>query len=234
MKKNIVIITAGPNALFQQWEDYSNYNFDLAIIKWKDCELTNTENAIFCETIAGYKFHIINEFSKLYNLSGYEYIYILDDDCLTTPADINATFDFCKQNNLDLSQPALTLDSFGSHPPTFRLSGSTMHITDTVEIMCSIFSQCAWPDCSEHFGKMPLGLGYGMEGYWTGILDSKSGVTKFGGKVAVIDKYPVKHTRPVSGPSDFARRGIDPNDDSRYFIKLGYGGWTFKTIEVIT
>jgi hypothetical protein len=98
--------------------------------------------------------------------------------------------------------------------------------------MCPIFSQQAWLPCTEYFNKMPLGIGWGLEGQWTQALDCESGITKFGGKVAVIDAFPVKHTKPVTGGPDYARVGVDPNDDSRYFQKLGFG-WSFKTIEVI-
>jgi hypothetical protein len=233
MKKNLIIMPAGPTALFQDWEDYSKYNFDLAIVNWSDVELKNTEHAKYLENIKGQKWKITDAFAKKYDLSQYEYIWQLDDDCLTHPATIDATFDFCKEHNLDLAQPALTPDSYRVHPPTFLIPGAKMHITNTVEIMCPIFSQRAWPVCSEHFGKMPAGIGYGMEGYWSDVLRSDSGTTKFGGRVAVIDIYPIKHTRFVQGPEEWARKGIDPNDDGRYFANLGYG-WSFKTIEVVS
>lgn len=232
MKDNLLIIPSGPTALFQYWEDYSNYNYDLGIINWSGANLSNTENASYVENISGQKWKIVAEFASRHDLSSYEYIWILDDDCLTHPATIAATFELCKEFNLDLAQPALTPDSSRTHPPTFLIPWAKLHITNTVEIMAPIFSQRAWPDCSEHFGKMPLGVGYGLEGYWSDILESASGTTKFGGRVAVIDVYPVKHTKIVTGPTDYARMGIDPGDDGRYFQSLGYG-WSFNTIEVI-
>jgi hypothetical protein len=233
MKTNLLIIPAGPNALFQQWGDYSNCNFDLVVLNWTSAPLTNLEHAAYVETTPGQKWKIVADFAGKQDLSQYEYIWILDDDCLTTPEGVEATFNFCKEHNLDMAQPALTPDSFRTHPSTFLIPGAKMHITDTVEIMCPIFSQRAWPECSEHFGKMPAGVGYGLEGYWAGVLDSKSGTTKFGGRVAVIDLYPVRHVKTVTGPAEYARMGIDPNDDGRYFQQLGFG-WSFNTIEVVT
>ena len=233
MKQNIVIIPAGPNALFQNWTDYSKFNFDTAIINWSNADLKNTEHATYKENIVGQKWRIVSEFAKLHDLSQYEYIWVLDDDCLTTPEGIEATFNMCKEYDLDLAQPALTPDSFGSHKSTFLIPGAKLHITNTVEIMCPIFSQRAWAACSIHFGLMPLGIGYGLEGHWTRMLDSESGTTKFGGKVAVIDMYPVKHTKRVNGPSDYARMGMNPDDDGMYFHKLDSSPWSFNTLSVV-
>ena len=232
MKKNLLIIPAGPGALFQEWETYNVFDYDVAIINWTGANLRNTEQATYLEHIPGQKWKIVAEFCQRHDVTNYNYIWILDDDCLTTPEGIEATFNFCKENNLDMAQPALTPDSFKTHPSTFLIPGAKMHITDTVEIMCPIFSKAAWPVCSEHFGKMPAGVGYGLEGYWAGVLDSKSGVTKFGGNVAVIDLYPVKHTKQVTGPAQYHAMGINPDDDGHYFANLGHG-WTFNTIEVI-
>lgn len=233
MKQNLLIIPAGPTSLFQNWNDYSKFNFDTAIISWSNTELQNTQYATYKENISGQKWRIVSEFVKLHDLSQYEYIWVLDDDCLTTPEGIDATFNFCKEHNLDLSQPALTPDSFGTHPSSYLIPGAKFHITNTVEIMCPIFSQQAWVSCSEHFGLMPLGVGYGLEGHWTHVLDSETGTTKFGGQVAVIDMYPVKHTKPVAGPGDYARMGIDPNNDGMYFYNLNPIDWSFKTLGVI-
>jgi hypothetical protein len=232
MKKNLLIIPASAGALFQEWSDYSGFNFDVGIINWTGAQLRNTEHATYVENIPGQKWKIVAEFVHRHNVSQYEYIWILDDDCLTTPEGVEATFNFCKEHNLDMAQPALTPDSFKTHPSTFLIPGAKMHITDTVEIMCPIFSQRAWPVCSEHFGKMPAGVGYGLEGYWVDVLESNSGTTKFGGRVAVIDLYPVKHTKTVTGPAQYHAMGINPDDDGRYFANLGYG-WSFKTLEVI-
>lgn len=232
MKKNLVIIAAGSDALFQEWADYSIYDFDLAVILWDHFEIKNTENAKFVETIQGHKWKIISQFAKKHDLSGYEYIWTLDDDCLTTSKSVDDTFKFCKENNIDLAQPALTPDSYYAHPPTVLVHGAKMHITNTVEIMCPIFSQRAWTVCTSYLDKMPLGIGFGLEGVWTQDLECQNGTTKFGGQVAVIDRYPVKHTRKITYMKDYQARGLNPLDDFNYFKNLGYG-WSFHTLRVI-
>jgi hypothetical protein len=233
MKQNLLIIPSSSSALFQSWGNYSHYDFDLAVINWSGAILTNLEDAIYVENIKGLKWKIVSEFASKHDLSNYEYIWIMDDDCLTTFENVEATFKFCKENNLDLSQPALTSNSYRTWPSTFHIVGAKMHITNTVEIMTPIFSRVAWPECSAHFSKMPLGVGYGLEGYWSGILESASGNTKYGGKVAVIDAYPVVNTKMVTGPQQYQQMGIDPNQDGMYFSNLGFGVWDFKTIEII-
>ena len=44
---------------------------------------------------------ISSDFASKQDLSRYEYIWILDDDCLTTPEGVEATFNFCKEHFYD-------------------------------------------------------------------------------------------------------------------------------------
>lgn len=233
MKKNLLIIPAGKDAIFQDWEsNYNTHNFDVAIINWTGEPLRNTEAATYVEDIPGWKWKIIAAFIEKHDVSQYEYIWCLDDDCVTVPELVAATFDFCRDNNLDLAQPALTEDSYVSHPPTRLVPGAQMHITDTVEIMCPIFSQRAWAATAAAYKDMPTGIGYGLEGYWQGVLECLSGTTKFGGRVAVIDCLPVAHIKPVTTTEQFKQRGLDPDTDGLHFYNMGHP-WVFNTLEVI-
>jgi hypothetical protein len=234
MKPNLLIICAGPGSVHEQWVDYDQYNFDLAILQWnKGDRLPNTEQAAYYEQMSGQKWHLIDKFNEKYDLSGYEYICCLDDDCITVPELIDATFTFCKENNLDIAQPALGDGSYWYHPPTVMIQDAKMHITDTVEIMCPIFSQRCWPEANALSGLLPDGTGHELEVYWRIIFQSDNGTTKYGGKVAVIDQYPVIHSRPVTTPEMFIAKGMEPGKDSRWIQAAGYSGWSFKTIEVI-
>ena len=140
MKRDLVIITCGPNAMFQDWGRYADYNFDVALLRWGPHELTNTEDAAYIENIIGHKWRIISLFNNSHDLTKYEYIYCLDDDCATSWDLIQATFDFCREHNLDLAQPALAPGSYTSHAFTHMIEGAKMHIMNTVEIMCPIFT----------------------------------------------------------------------------------------------
>jgi hypothetical protein len=224
MKKNLLIMTSGPDALFQDWGSYKDYNFDVAIIRWKDIELKNTQDATYNLHIPGYKFHIIDKFRKIHDISEYEYIWCLDDDCMTNWSLIDATFKFMKDENLDLAQPALESSGHWSWEQTKAVIGSKMRITDTVEIMAPIFSQRAWQVCCDDIlEKLPFGAGYYLEGYWKAKLESQSGTTKFGGRVAIIDRLPVYHTKPATSPTEWNERGVDAGADGRYIVaELGY------------
>lgn len=234
VKKNLLIMPAGPGAVFEDWVDYNQYNFDLAVLQWNDGPaLPNVEQAVYHERGAGQKWHLIARFAEKYDLSGYDYIACFDDDCITVPELVAATFDFCRDNNLDVAQPALTLDSYIAHTSTTIIDNATMHITDTVEIMCPIFSQRCWPEANALSGMLPDGTGHELEVYWRIIFDSSTGTTKYGGRVAVIDCLPVKHSKPITTPEGFLRKGMEPGKDSRWIQSAGYSGWSFKTIEVI-
>ena len=224
---------SGPGAVFESWTDYDQYNFDLAILQWDTSDLSNTEKAVYHEKGPGQKWHQIDRFNEKYDLSGYEYVACFDDDCHATPATIASMFDFCRDNNLDVAQPALTKNSYIAHIPTVQIDGACMHITDTVEIMCPIFSQRCWPEANALSGLLPDGTGHELEVYWRIIFESDTGTTKYGGRVAVIDQYPVCHTRPVTTPAQFAAKGMEPGKDSRWIQSAGYSGWSFKTIEII-
>jgi hypothetical protein len=235
MKPNLLIICAGPGSVHEQWDDYDQYNFDLAILQWNAGErLPNTDKVTYYEQISGNKFHLIDKFANMHDLSNYEYIWILDDDCITVPELVAATFDYCRDNDLDVAQPALTPESYIAHEPTRLIAEARHHITDTVEIMCPIFSQRCWPEASALFGMLPDGTGHEFEVYWRIIFESDQGTTKYGGKVAVIDSYPVFHSRPITTPDDFIRKGMEPGKDSRWIQAAGYAGWSFRTIEIVT
>jgi hypothetical protein len=232
MKKDLLILTCGPDALFQEWGGYKDFDFDVALIRWGDHVLTNTADAAYQVDIVGHKWKIISEFNDTHDLSGYEYIYCLDDDCVTSWDLVQATFDFCRENNLDLAQPAMAPGSYTSHPFTHMVDGAKMHIMNTVEIMCPIFRQCVWAECISPAKDMPIGIGYGYEGYWAKTLESQVGTTKYGGQVAVIDCLPVLHSKPVTQMHEWRARGLDPAVDGIWFADQGYA-WSFDTIETI-
>jgi hypothetical protein len=232
MKRDLLIITCGPNALFQDWGSYKDYNFDVALIRWGNHELKNIDDAAHRIDITGHKWQIISKFNDYCNLSDYEYIYCLDDDCVTNWDLVQATFDFCRDNNLDLAQPALAPGSYASHAFTHMIEGAKMHIMNTVEIMCPIFKQCVWAECIKPAKDMPVGIGYGYEGYWAKVLESQTGTTKYGGQVAVIDCLPVLHSKPVTQMHEWHARGLDPAVDGKWFDAQGYA-WSFDQIEII-
>jgi hypothetical protein len=233
-KNNLLIVCAGPGAVYERWDNYDQHNFDLAVLQWNTGpRLPNTSGAAYYENDPGNKFHMIAKFADKHDLSSYDYIWLLDDDCITTAEDVAETFDYCKQHGFDVAQPALTHESYIAHEPTKQVIGAQHHITDTVEIMCPIFSQRCWPEASALFDMLPDGTGPELEVYWRIIFESDTGTTKYGGKVAVIDTLPVLHSRPITTPDQWIARGMVPGRDSLWLQAAGYRGWSFRTIEVV-
>lgn len=225
---------SGPNSVFETWGDYSNHNFDLAVLQWNDGDpLPNSEHAKYIQRGAGQKFHLINRFNEENDLSMYEYIACIDDDCIASADTYAKMFDYCKEHDFDVAQPALTAESYIAHIPTTQITSASHHTTDTVEIMCPVFSQRCWPEASALFGMLPDGTGHELEVYWRIIFESDDGTTKYGGKVGIIDKTPVFHSRPITDPNGWIKRGFVPGTDSRWIQAAGYSGWSFRTIEVV-
>ena len=230
MKPNLVIICASPNAIFQHWENIDSYNFDTAVIIYHDQPIHKLDQVKYVEYSQGFKWRNIYNFIQKHDVSKYEYIWCLDDDCLVDPLTVEKIFEFCKEHDLDLAQPSLEHGSIFTYPWSLQIPNAVMHITNMVEIMVPIFKQRIWKDCISQLGNLPIGMGLGLEYFWMGALDCNSGITKYGGKVAVIDQYSVRHIKPMNNVYN-----IDPWEDHRYLqtVTPGNPANVIEIIEVI-
>ena len=109
-----------------------------------------------------------------------------EDDLACTCADINRFFDICRQERLDLAQPALALDSYFNLAITLESPCFRLRYTSFVEIMAPCFSADALvkvlPTLKESLS------GYGLEELWVMLLGE-------GASVAIIDEVPnASHT----------------------------------------
>ena len=200
MKPNLLVICCGKDALHQKWGYYSQYNFDVFLLIYDDADYSSEviAKAKWVIKDKGYKFPLMKRYITPEIYSQYEFIGNIDDDIETTPETIDNIFKMAKYHNFDLCQPTLTHDSYRSHPQTLKHDGYDFRITNTVEIMCPFFSRQAFANCVFDFDTAPHSMGYGLEYSWQWVLESYKGRTELGGWVAFIDKYPVKHTKPVT------------------------------------
>ena len=121
----------------------------------------------------------------------FDYVLFFDDDIVLPPgfvADYFATVGAC---GADLSQPALTHDSHTSHAITRQEPDTLARITNFVEVgplvcMTRRFYQLALP-----FFDPISPLGWGYEAQWSHLAQTH------GLKIAIVDRCPVRHTRPV-------------------------------------
>lgn len=205
----LIVITCSKTSLHKNWnEDYTKY-FDLCLIVYDD----STKSDFLDNVSVKAKYIKFIGKSKWYNIyhgvtpdifNNYKYIGIIDEDIETTPENLNSIFELAKSENFDLFAPALTSDSYKSHWQTVAQSYCDYRTVNTVEQMIPFFSLRAYKDLREEFVASKFCWGYGLEYSFENILQSSNGVTKYGGLVAIIDKFPVKHTRPIASRLDIS------------------------------
>ena len=113
-------------------------------------------------------------------------------------------FNMGKHHSFDLWSPAMGEGSYISHRATARRPEYDFRISNVVEIMCPFWTRRALEACLPDFVDAPNKQGYGLEYSWEAILESRNGKTKFGGWVAIVDKYPMVHTKPVTQCPDIS------------------------------
>jgi hypothetical protein len=120
-------------------------------------------------------------------LPEYRYYAFIDED-IDAPIEIwNNLFQVGELLGLQLYQPALTMRSHYSHEFT-RVSAETyVRTTNFVEIMTPFFSRDALVKCQPTLTLSELG--WGLEYLWSEILRSQG--------LAIVDRFPVTHIRPV-------------------------------------
>lgn len=201
MHKNLLLCCAGKNSLHQKWEElHTEFGFDFALLIFDGAvyDDKNSDAAKFKGNYTAKKFENIHRFLTEEDWSGYDRVGIIDDDCLTSPGDIQKLFEMGESHNFDLWAPALGQGSYISHGATVHRPEFDFRISNVVEIMCPFWSRRALEACLDDFIDGPNRQGHGLEYSWEAILDSYNGKTKFGGWVAIVDKYPMIHTKPVT------------------------------------
>jgi len=227
-KKYLLIVRSGPNSLHPEWKDNTSdtKNFDLLALNHfaeENSKKKDSDTSDFTEHIPGPKvyglFHWLNNNPNA--IESYKYIGFFDDDILTKEKDISRLFNYIDLLDLQIAQPALTPESNYSLMIT-RQHKSFMHRwSNWVEIMCPIFRSDILKRCLETF---PLNLhgGGALENLWPRYCNPVIG------SMAIIDKIPVTHTRPVGSAGSGSPN--DKNSKLKYYrkkvvgIQTGVGG----------
>ncbi|MDN4620955.1 hypothetical protein QCD85_22755 [Paenibacillus sp. PsM32] len=190
-RKYLIICRAGDNSLHREWVKDENRNFDLLIEYYGDQEGLYSQESEYYSANKGIKwsslYELINDNREI--LLDYEAIWIPDDDISTTTKNINGLFEKFSQNDLWLAQPALTENSYFSHVITVENKLMDLRFTNFVEVMVPIFSSRSLEKCLLTFKDNPLG--WGLDFVWPALLNYPKN------KIAIIDSYPVTHTRPA-------------------------------------
>jgi len=112
---------------------------------------------------------------------------LFDDDLDCSSVDFVDMLNIARRNDLDVFQPALTKDSYYSHPITLQDDTYFGRTTNFVEIMCPVYTSEAWKRMRTFLDDDNVwGWGYDFVTF---------------GKKGIIDCYPVTHTRAVASGS---------------------------------
>jgi hypothetical protein len=203
--KNLVIIPAGKTSEHQKWtQDHKDYGFDLCLLNYSHPHVfqdKNSKEAKFVINESGMKFKLMTKFIESHSsvMDEYDYTLLMDDDVVTTPVEIQKFFSVCSNDNFDLAQPALCSDSTYTFMPTLRINNARYHLTNMVEIMMPCFSKRLFKETFDDIRHSKYGHGWGLEGIWNKKFHVGNGLTKFGGKIGVIDCVDFCHLRPLGG-----------------------------------
>ena len=197
--KNLVIVRAGDTSLHEQWlEGDCERNFDLVVIYFADSpnryrDLRYVRFNAEGPFAGGPKWPALHDFVRQWNhlIEEYDFVWFPDDDLAADCPTIARMFDLCAALQLDLAQPALTPDSYLSHPITLVNRSFLVRYTNFVEIMAPAFSRDFLQRCAPAFNENLSG--YGLDYLWPTWITTPE-------KVAILDACTIRHTRPVGGP----------------------------------
>ena len=226
MKRSLVIIRCGDQSLHPQWVN-ENSNFDTVLSYYGDNLPYELSHITYVHYFKGSKweglYHFFSQHKDLWEK--YDYICVPDDDLSTTSENLNEFFHLMNQYDFALAQPALTHNSYFSHPILLQVRGFIYRETNFVEVMIPCFRRDAFLKCWQTFDENKSG--WGLDFLWPTLLPKQ--------KIGVIDKTPVFHTRPVGsaghGVSKDKTSPIDSNSPisemhqllSKYKIKIKGG-----------
>jgi hypothetical protein len=140
---------------------------------------------------AGGKYQLARKHLAPADVAGYDFIFLWDDDIDAAGFDPHEFIRLMQVHDLAAAQPALTPESFFTHEVTLRVAEGEWHDTDIVEIMVPVYRKDAW---LEMYPKLRAD---NVSGWGYDLLPTA-------GRLGIIDRFPVTHTRPVVSGSKSA------------------------------
>ncbi|SAK84307.1 hypothetical protein AWB78_04218 [Caballeronia calidae] len=191
MKKYLVILRCGDSSLHPQWFTGGDApSFDLVLSYYGKNEDYADGFAKTIHRFKGSKWEGIQDF-MLHNaplISEYRYIWLPDDDILTDVRTLNEFFEYVERENFALAQPSLDERSYFGHAATLQNRAFEFRETNFVEVMVPCFSSHALHAIKDSFENTKSG--WGLDFVWPARVASL-------GKVGIIDRVSVFHTRPI-------------------------------------
>jgi len=215
MNKNLVIVRAGEKSLHPQWLS-DDRNWDIAVSYYGDFPERYIGLFDFFQSFKKTKWHGINYFISNNKdlIAKYDYIWMPDDDILTNCSNINDFFNICRSLDLTIAQPSLTQYSYYSWNITLQNTLLTARLTDFVEVMAPCFKTKHLHLFSTFFEENTSGFGY--EWLWHKVAKSNNV-----NRLAIIDKTPIHHTRPIGSAGHGGCIGSPHKEMEILFAKYG-------------
>jgi hypothetical protein len=213
LPRNLIIVRAGDNSLHTDWlGDSASRNWDIIVNYYGDNPDIFRDQSQKRIDSKGPKWPALHDVVHKHasEIAAYEYVWFPDDDLVSDIDSINRMFDICREYDLSLAQPSLTLDSIIGNPITLTNHAFKLRFTTFIEIMAPVFSQKFLQRCAASFNTNLSG--YGLDFLWPTWAETKA-------KVAIIDDVAVKHTRS-RGPQYNALNdaGITPEQELKELI----------------
>ena len=224
MRKNLIICRAGDKSLHKQWLGSENRNFDLWINYYGSVANKYLDNCIVYKQSGGLKYPEVYTFisDNLSKLLHYDAICLMDDDISTDTNNLNMMFNIFHCGEFWLAQPALTADSFFSHPITVQVSDSILRITNFIEPMCPIFRKDILLYLLHTFTESKSG--WGLDFLWQHLLKYPRC------KNMIIDACPVKHTRAPGTGEAYRILDVSPEAEAKDIMRKYSIKWPYPLV----
>jgi hypothetical protein len=208
MGKNLILARVGRNSLHRCWIDQGKpRDWDLYLCPFQEIPTQADLECLEGRVIPGPKWtglrQLLNEWS---GWREYDYIWLPDDDILTTQDAITAMFRAAEALGFQLFAPGLHEASYYAHYIGMRNLTFFARRVGFVEIMVPGFSRAALDKLLPTFELSTTGWGWGLDSLWPKLLGYRD--------LGIIDGVPVLHTRPVGQfrDPDLGRKVNDESD----------------------
>jgi len=190
-RRNLVVVRAGKNSLHPRWLDAGGQRtWDLVVsIYDPDAIFDHGPEALVVYQRGGKWNGLYSYLSRPGVLSGYDYVWLPDDDIDARSEQIDQIFTMMRRYALDVAQPALTRSSYYSHFAMLACPGYVLRYVNFVEIMAPCLTMNLLSAVLSDFQR--TSSGFGLDYIWCRISDAPLY------KAAIIDTVAVRHTRPI-------------------------------------
>jgi hypothetical protein len=215
--RSLIIVRAGAKSLHPGWiEGAKNRDWDLYVCPYQEVPfLSEPERGVFVgEPIKGQKWDGLRE--RLRRWEGwkdYDHIALADDDLRAGPKTWSLVFDFCRELDAKLAQPALTEDSFTTHILPMTNRNFLWRAVTFVEIMCPTLSRDTLRELLPTLDHVSTGFGFGMDHAWGRLLGYEG--------MHVFDAATVCHTRRAGMNRDATVRAALDVERKQFFRRYG-------------